>query len=66
MGMMWFDLCEKCGHAGLCRYEADMSGFVGKLGELMNRNVEATHFSVKVSCPDFYERSYSVRKGEKK
>lgn len=66
MGLMRFDRCENCGHDGLCRYQDDMDGFLKKLGELMNRAVEASHFYVDVRCPDHYEKTYTVRKGEKK
>lgn len=65
-GMLWIDRCDKCGHDGLCRYQDDLSVFHNKLGQMMNVTKECSHFNVKVSCPDYYEKTYTVRKGEKK
>ena len=59
-----YPFCEKCGHEGICRYQKDLELMIKKMCEVTAKS-EATHFQFCVKCPDFYQKSYSV-KGDRK
>lgn len=61
MGQMMFHSCEKCGHHELCRYEADMDLILKEMAKVTNKR-EASRFRFSIQCPDYYEKTYSVRK----